>query len=166
MGSAADSVQGELRVGLDPAVVMAQASHMPVPETHRMSSPDVIDRLRARAGTPTDGPVMMLNINRYTSGADFPDGEAYLAYMRDLDLAVGDVGGSVLWRAPVSEQLIGCDHEDYDELLAVWYPSVEAFLKLPKASGAASMFEGRKECVAHATILELPGDQYPMSPTD
>ena len=107
---------------------------------------------------------MMLNINRYHGMANFPVGDPYLAYMRDLVGAVGQVGGAVLWQAPVTDQVIGCDHENYDELLAVWYPSAEAFLKLPTAEGASEMFEGRKQCVAHATILELPGDQYPLAP--
>ena len=129
-----------------------------------MSSPKVIDHLKARAGSEDDGPVMMLNINRYNADVRFPDGEIYLTYMRDLTSAVSKVGGAVLWRAPVASQVIGCDHENYDELLAVWYPSAEAFLKLPTADGAAAMFEGRKRCVAHATILELPGDQYPLAP--
>lgn len=143
---------------------MAQASHMTVPETHRMSSPEVIDRLKARAGSQDDGPVMMLNINRYKAAVSFPDGEVYQSYMRDLAEAVGHVGGAVLWQSPVNDQVIGCDHENYDELLAVWYPSAEAFLQLPTADGAAAMFEGRKQCVAHATILELPGDRYPLAP--
>lgn len=129
-----------------------------------MSTPDAIDRIKDKAGSVDDGPVTMLNINRYHSDVSFPTGEHYVAYLADLEDTVGSVGGDVLWRTPVHGQVIGCDHENYDEILAVWYPSFQAFLALSDAPGAGRMFEGRKRCVAHATILELPGDRSPLSP--
>jgi hypothetical protein len=65
----------------------------------------------------------------------------------------------------VTDAVIGCDHDDYDEILAVWYPSHAAFLALPNAEGAELMFESRKHCVANATILALPADRDPLRPT-
>jgi hypothetical protein len=131
--------------------------------THRMATADVMDRIKAIAGTEADAPVTMLNLNRYTAAADFPNGSEYERYMADLEAAVGNVGGSVLWRTPVAEQVIGCDHERYDEMLAVWYPSRKAFLALPTADRAQQMFAGRKICVEQATILELAADKHPFS---
>ena len=107
----------------------------------------------------------MLNMNRYTASAAYPDGDAYSTYMARLHHSVAAGGGAVLWRTPVEAPVIGCDHDDYDEILAVWYPSHQAFLDLPKADGAELMFESRKLCVAHATILALPGDRFPLEPT-
>lgn len=111
-----------------------------------------------------DAPVLMLNLNRYTEAADFPNGTDYQLYMTRLDHSVQAGGGSVLWRTSVVDAVIGCDHDDYDEILAVWYPSHSAFLQLPNADGAELMFESRKRCVANATILALPADRYPLMP--
>ncbi len=113
----------------------------------------------------TDAPVLMLNLNRYTEAAGFPDGDDYQRYMSRLHHSVQAGGGSVLWRTSVTDAVIGCDHDDYDEILAVWYPSHSAFLELPNADGAELMFESRKRCVAHATILALPADSYPLTPS-
>lgn len=112
-----------------------------------------------------DPPVLMLNENRYTPAANFPDGEAYKTYMSRLEHAVGDSGGKVLWRTPVSIQVIGCEHERYDEILAVWYPSHTAFLNLRFADGADEMFESRSICVEHSMVIALPADRYPLQPS-
>ena len=111
-----------------------------------------------------DEPVLMLNLNRYTEAAEFPDGEEYRRYMARLEHSVSAGGGAVLWRSTVIDTVIGCGHDDYDEILAVWYPSHAAFLELPNADGAALMFESRKRCVANATILALPADREPLTP--
>lgn len=111
-----------------------------------------------------DPPVLMLNENRYTAEAGFPDGEPYASYMAWLEHAVADTGGQVLWRSPVRTQVVGCEHERYDEILAVWYPSHSAFLNLRSADGAEQMFEGRAACVEHAMVIALPGDRAPHKP--
>lgn len=132
-------------------------------DRHVSATREAIGRVRDVAGGD-DRPVLMLNLNRYTEGAGFPDGDAYRTYMDRLHHAVGAGGGAVLWRTPVDDAVIGCEHDDYDEVLAVWYPSHEAFLALPRADGADLMFESRAECVEHATILALPGDRSPLRP--
>ncbi len=111
-----------------------------------------------------DEAVLMLNLNRYTPAAGFPDGDEYRLYMSRLDHSVGAGGGAVLWRTPVIDAVIGCGHDDYDEILAVWYPSHTAFLELPEADGAELMFASRRTCVANSTILALPADRHPLSP--
>lgn len=134
-------------------------------DTHVKADPDAFDRIRAIAGSEADRPVLMLNLNRYSSAAGFPDGEKYGDYMAALDRAVGAAGGSVLWRSPVIDTVIGCGHDAYDEVLAVWYPSHAAFVDLPSADGADAMFAGRRTCVENAAILSFPGDRAPFSPS-
>ncbi|MFT7601694.1 MAG: hypothetical protein ACI8TP_004654 [Acidimicrobiales bacterium] len=114
--------------------------------------------------TGDDSPVLMLNMNRYSTAAGYPDGDEYRSYMQCLNHSVEAGGGRVLWHTPVDGVVIGCDHDTYDEILAVWYPSHSAFLELPKADGADAMFAGRAVCVEHATILALPGDRHPLQP--
>ena len=118
-----------------------------------------------RRANDDDEPVLMLNLNRYTEAAGFPDADEYRQYMARLEHSVSAGGGAVLWRSTVIDAVIGCDHDDYDEILAVWYPSHTAFLDLPKADGAALMFESRRLCVANATILALPADREPLTPS-
>ena len=131
---------------------------------HVRADREAMQRAQERA-TAADEPVLMLNLNRYTRAAGFPDGDEYRLYMARLEHSVRAGGGAVLWRTPVIDAVIGCHHDDYDEILAVWYPSHTAFLELPEADGAELMFTSRKACVANATILALPADRDPLRPS-
>lgn len=135
-----------------------------MPDDHVRANREAITRVKHRAGGD-DPPVLMLNLNRYTETAEFPDGDEYRTYMSRLEHSVSAGGGAVLWRTAVIDAVIGCDHDDYDEVLAVWYPSHSAFLALPDAHGADLMFASRKTCVAHASILALPAESDPLRPT-
>ena len=128
-----------------------------------MSTRRAFERVRDVAAD-ADRPVLMLNLNQYTAGASFPDGQAYREYMAALHTAVGNTGGRVLWRAPSEGQVIGCEHDAYDEVLAVWYPSHRAFLDLRDAEGADAMFAGREICVANASIIALAAEGPGLSP--
>jgi hypothetical protein len=118
-----------------------------------------ISRLKSLAVSPSDSSFVMLNINRYKPEVNFPDGEPYVAYMSAIEHSVGAIGGSVLWRVPVQGGVVG-DLEDFDEVMAVWYPSHKAFLELPDADRAREMFRYRRVCVEKAHIVEL-SDQAP-----
>jgi uncharacterized protein (DUF1330 family) len=94
------------------------------------------------AGTPADGPIVMLNLNRYRERAqyegDVPDGlegdvsgqEAYLRYGAVAIATLARVGGAVLWQADARMTAVGDETDRYDEVVAVWYPSFAAFMKL------------------------------------
>ena len=118
------------------------------------SSEEQITRLQRLAAGSPEFPLVMLNINRYRPGAEFPEGETYKSYMEAIQHSVGAVGGSVLWRTKVQGAVVG-DLEGFHEVLAVWYPNYEAFLALPNADGAKEMFRYRRTCVEEAHIIEL-----------
>ena len=107
-----------------------------------------------------DKPVLMLNLNRYSRDAGFPGGELYLSYMAVLDELLPRVGAKVLWRAPVFGQPVG--NQPIDEILAAWYPTHEAFIRLPDAPGAVENFRLRRLCVEYAVIHRCPGDRAPL----
>lgn len=132
-------------------------------DDHVRASREAIRRVTQQA-EGDDPPVLMLNLNRYTEAAGFPDADDYRLYMARLEHSVRAGGGAVLWRTPVIDAVIGCQHDAYDEILAVWYPSHSVFLELPQADGADLMFASRQICVAHATILALPADHDPLRP--
>ncbi|MEM7015873.1 MAG: hypothetical protein AAF512_00880 [Pseudomonadota bacterium] len=118
--------------------------------------------IKVIANSGHDAPVLMLNLNRYSEAAAFPDGELYRNYMAVLETLLPAVGAKILWRHHVLGQPIG--EQDLDEVLAVWYPSHQAFLDLIKAPGAEENFRLRSLAVEYAVIHRFPGDVMPFSP--
>lgn len=98
--------------------------------------------IAALAGSDADGPKVMLNLNRYRERAAYegavPGGmsadasghEAYLRYGVVATTVLQRVGGRILWHAESERTVIGDDTDRYDEVLAVWYPSLAAFAAL------------------------------------
>lgn len=121
-----------------------------------------LDAIKSIANSGNDKPVLMLNLNRYTKAASFPDGELYRRYMSVLADFLPVVGGKILWRHPVYGQAVG--EQPLDEILAAWYPSHRAFLDLPSSPGAEENFRLRKLAVNYAVIHRCPGDLYPFCP--
>jgi uncharacterized protein (DUF1330 family) len=80
--------------------------------------------IAALAGGEADGPVVMLNLNRYR------DREAYLRYGEVATAVLERVGGRILWHADARLTVIGDESDRYDEVIAVWYPSLAAFTAL------------------------------------
>ena len=132
--------------------------------THVVSNPIERETMEDLVKAGHDKPVMMLNLNRYSEVAAFPEGGAYLTYMTLLDSTLDRLGAKVLWKVAVDGQFIGCEHDEIDEILAIWYPSASAFLMLLDLEGCAELWESRKQCVAHAIIHRCPGSDYPMKP--
>ncbi len=106
------------------------------PDEHQLT------RLFAEAGAEGDGPKVMLNLNRYRERAQYeeppPGGEstdvsgheAYLRYGMVATQVLARVGAKILWYAPAEWSVIGAEGEGYDEVVAAWYPSLEAFKAL------------------------------------
>lgn len=123
---------------------------------------DELDAIRAIAGGRHDAPVLMLNLNRYTDEARFPDGELYRSYMAVLEQFLPVVGGEILWRFPVYGQPVGAQR--IDEVLAAWYPSHQAFVDLASAPGADENYRLRARAVDYAVIHRCPGIDGPFHP--
>lgn len=116
-----------------------------------------LEAIAAIAQGGNDKPVLMLNLNRYSEDAGFPDGAIYCQYMNVLEALLPRVGAKVLWRTPVFGQPVG--QQPVDEILAAWYPTHRAFLELPNAPGADENFRLRRRCVEYAVIHRCVGDQ-------
>jgi hypothetical protein len=122
-----------------------------------------MQRVREIAESGRDEPVLMLNLNRYSAEADFPDGNLYHRYMAALAKLLPEVGAEVLWRHKVSGQIAGSD--EVHEVLALWYPSHLAFTELRNAPGASENFELRALVVEHGVIHRLSGFLHPKTLT-
>ena len=116
--------------------------------------PDVnteeINAFRKIAQSDADGPVFMLNLNKYNANANFPDGRLYKDYMTVLDTLLAQVGGKILWRAKVLGHVVG--KQDIDEAIGIWYPSHKAFLNLMAAPASSENMRLRALAVAHADL--------------
>ena len=96
----------------------------------------------SRVGGDGDGPVVMLNLNRYRERAryeaevpgglpaDVPGREAYNRYGVVALEVLERLGGRILWAAESKLTVVGDESDQYDEVLAVWYPSLAAFVAL------------------------------------
>ncbi|HEU0023884.1 MAG TPA: DUF1330 domain-containing protein [Thermoleophilaceae bacterium] len=94
------------------------------------------------AGADGDGPVVMLNLNRYRERAEYdgdvpggessdvPGHEAYMRYGVVATEVLARVGGRILWHTDSKRTVIGDETDRYDEVIAVWYPSLAAFAAL------------------------------------
>jgi len=68
------------------------------------------------------GPVVMLNLNRYRDRA------AYERYGEVALPVLARLGGKILWHTQVKQTVIGGEADRFDEVIAVWYPSAAAFM--------------------------------------
>lgn len=127
---------------------------------HIEPTDEFLDTLRARTD---DGPIVALNLNRYRERAAYPAGtpkadvsgrHAYGRYGYVAFQAILSVGGHILWATDAEEVAIGCGHDRYDEVVAVWYPSRKAFGVLTEFPGYREALElHRRAALEHATLL-------------
>ncbi len=108
--------------------------------------------LEALAGGDGDVPVVMLNLNRYR------DREAYLRYGVVAAAVLHRVGGRILWHSEAKLTVIGAQR--YDEVIAVWYPSLAAFKELATDPELLAAREHRLEGLEGAELICcVAGDQ-------
>ncbi len=141
-------------------------------DDHTFPTDERLDASRSAiaAGEP-DGPVVMLNLNRYRDVASYGDERdeeglsgrhAYLRYGIVAKAAIDALGGKILWAADASAMpMIGCDHDRYDEVVAVWYPSTAAFLSLEDQPGYRDALEHRAAAIEQAALLPFAGSSEP-----
>ena len=118
---------------------------MPV-EPDREQLTQIVDR--AREGE--DGPIVMLNLNRYRSRED------YARYADVAAVVLAELGGRVLWHGPAEQTVIGDSDELWDEVLAIYYPSRSAFLALASDRRIAAARPDRVQGLEKATLICVP----------
>ena len=128
------------------------------------------DQLAAFAGADLTTPIVMLNLNRYRDRAQYedpgPDDDlagraAYLRYGEVALRAMEEVGARILWLLPAEQLFAGCEHDRYDDALAVWYPNRAAFLAMLALDWYRDALVHRRAALEHATIIALAGPASP-----
>jgi hypothetical protein len=109
-----------------------------------------IEVITRTAQGSADGPVFMLNLNKYRPEAQYPDGQLYTDYMSVLDALLLEVGGKILWRTKVRGHDVGS--QDIDAAIGIWYPSHQAFLDLMTAPASSKNLRLRALAIAHADL--------------
>ncbi len=117
---------------------------------------DIIEQI---ANSGDDKPVLMINLNKYNSSSDFPNGKSYKDYMRALNILLKQVGGKILWQIPVFGQPFG--NQNVDEIIGAWYPTHKSFLSLKSQSGSEENFKLRGLCLHSAVIHRCPDGIIP-----
>ncbi len=97
-------------------------------------TPEQLERL---IGSDHDGPVVMINLLRFkerADGIDAGDGitgaEAYQRYGAAATTHLERIGGRILLAVSAQESVIGPDPGEWDLVIAVRYPSRQAFLQM------------------------------------
>ncbi len=113
--------------------------------------------IAALAGGDGDGPVVMLNLNRYR------DREEYLRYGAVALAVLERVGGRILWQADARGTVIGDDSDRYDEVIAVWYPSLAAFGALATDPEILAVREHRIAGLERAALIRCEAQPGALS---
>ncbi len=101
--------------------------------------PKGVDVKRLLATVPADTPVTMLNLLRFRADAAYPPDaghvpcsgrEAYARYSTVAIEKVRAVGGEPVYVADALARFIGPAGEDWDQVILVRYPSLQAFLAM------------------------------------
>lgn len=128
------------------------------------------------AGGPEDGPVVMLNLNRYREAAaydaDPPAGgernvsgrEAYERYGAVAATVLERVGGKILWYTQSQGTVIGDATDAYDDVIAVWYPSLAAFIELATAPEVQVARADRIAGLQRAALIRCATGAEPVLP--
>jgi len=119
-------------------------------------SREQLAEMQAIAGGPRDGPLVMLNLNRYR------DPGAYARYGEVAERVLERVGGRILWHAPVRETVIGEGEEQFDDVIAVWYPSTSAFLELVADPEILEARTHRMDGLERAALLRCDAAAEPV----
>jgi hypothetical protein len=119
-------------------------------------TPEQIAEMRAIADGPEDGPLVMLNLNRYRDPA------AYGRYGEVAERVLERVGGRVLWHAPVDGTVVGEGEERFDDVVAVWYPSAAAFIQLATDPSILEARRHRLDGLERAALLRCGSGTEPV----
>jgi uncharacterized protein (DUF1330 family) len=106
-----------------------------------------------------EGPVTMINLLQFAErdGArDDPDstgGDSYRRYGDRVIAMVEERGGKVVWSGRPGPLLIGDDHDEWDLVVLVEYPSKDAFLDMVSQPSYQEAHQDRAGGLARTALI-------------
>ncbi len=114
------------------------------------------------SNTPKDQPVVMLNLLKFREHANYEgqrEGvsgrEAYQEYGRGAIHCIKAVGGDLVWSGAPTGVLIGPEYEQWDEVLLVRYPSLDAFLKMIESPEYKRIVHHRTAAIDDSRLIPM-----------
>ncbi len=116
-----------------------------------MTEPNV-EEFHAFAQHAAEGPVVMLNLLAFD-----PDGgrERYAEYMRRARPLVAEVGGTLRFMGLGTQLLLGTEHDRWDEVLLVEYPTRGALMAMSKSEAYQEILPIRNGSLTRSVLLAL-----------
>ncbi|SFR42210.1 Uncharacterized conserved protein, DUF1330 family [Marinobacter daqiaonensis] len=112
--------------------------------------------------TPKGQPVVMLNLLKFREQADYKERgggvsgrDAYREYGRGAIRCIQAVGGQLVWSGRPTGTLIGPEDEQWDEVLLVRYPSLDAFLKMIDSPEYKSIVHHRTAAIEDSRLMPM-----------
>jgi uncharacterized protein (DUF1330 family) len=124
-------------------------------------------QLEAFSNADRDAPICMLNLLKFRDKAVYDDGrdaggisgmEAYNLYGAVAARKIGEVGGKILWGAPIDMTVIGDARDDWDMTVVVYYPSRQAFLTMVEQPDYQAASVHRHAGLARTAIIQCKGN--------
>lgn len=120
-----------------------------------------------------DGPLVMLNLNRYRDraayAADPPGGEppdvsgreAYQRYGAVALATLNRLDGAIVFHGSPTLTVVGDERDEWDEVIAVRYPNAQAFLDLALDPDIGVALAHRDAGLERAAIMRLDDSAVP-----
>ena len=119
------------------------------------------EQIKRLAASTDDGPVVMLNLLRYSADATGANAgmsgeQSYSRYGDEMRSIMEKRGIKLLWRGRADQVVIGDDEQDaWDEVLLVEYPSRKTFLEMAGSSDYEKTGEHRTNALADSRLIAL-----------
>ncbi|WP_336368622.1 DUF1330 domain-containing protein [Marinobacter sp. C2H3] len=115
--------------------------------------------------TPKDQPVVMLNLLKFREQAAYEDGReggsgwaAYKEYGRGALPCLQAVGAELVWSGAPTGTLIGPQGEQWDEVLLVRYPSLDAFMSMIGSDDYKAIVHHRTAAMEDSRLVPMLAD--------
>jgi uncharacterized protein (DUF1330 family) len=102
-----------------------------------------------------DKPFVMVNLLKFREKTETGETgrEAYDRYGRNTLPILAEIGARVLWFGSVDQVFIGAEHDRWDQVLLVQYPSRKAFLNMISRPDYTKVHHDREMALENSALL-------------
>lgn len=131
-----------------------------------------LEQIEAFARSAPDAkPIVMVNLLRFRAQADYASTgqrdeggtgrEAYGRYSKAVLPLLLEIGGQPLWMGKGRASVIAPDDEAWDEVLLVYYPSRDAFMRMVRSAPYQAILHHRTAALADSRLFETRAVRLP-----